>query len=70
MIFRALLTSLVATTLGDDFWSPFVKDGCFRPSSFGGETFLIGAGFTLACCMDDPALDNDSVDDLLEPVAF
>ena len=69
VIFLALVMSLVDTTLVDDFWSTFEKDG-FRTSSFGGELFLFGAGFTFACCTDDPALDNDSVDDLLEPVAF
>ena len=43
----------------------------FLTISLGGELFLFGTdltGFTLAT--DDPALDSDSVDDLLEPVAF
>ena len=43
----------------------------FLTTSLGGELFLFGTcltGFTLAT--DDPALDKDSVDDLLEPVAF
>jgi hypothetical protein len=40
----------------------------FLETSFGGEDFLLGAD--LGFETEEAALDNDSVDDLLDPVAF
>jgi hypothetical protein len=61
------LIRVLAGSRGGVFDSSLVELD-FLETSFGGEHFLLGAdlGFEI----EEAALDNDSVDDLLEPVAF